>query len=334
MRVRLGGGTEEWFSTSLTANAWQTIEFIAIMAGSRIEIASSGGGNMEYFEVDDVVITKTEPDRSPSQNGTGLQIAGTITKTPVATGAELMGYSGFAAYDGLVQLYTSDLEPNTGDYSVALWFKASATTNEQTLLRRFGNPTVTGGFLLRMVSSSSGIQWYTRDTSSNVGEITTTNALDDDVWHQIVGTRTGATMSLYIDGELYDTELTSADSHDAGTTAKLHVGVENTANIGEFANPASVTTMSLVRYSLSAPSHQQVKKMYDDEKMLFQENAKASLYGTSDEVRALSYDKDTELLHVGTNAGRSLFQGVNRVDNTTNAISTAISTSNGLVAEE
>ncbi len=185
-----------------------------------------------------------------------------------------------------------------------------------------------------MVSSSSGIQWYTRDTSSNVGEITTTNALDDDVWHQIVGTRTGATMSLYIDGELYDTELTSADSHDAGTTAKLHVGVENTANIGEFANPASVTTMSLVRYSLSAPSHQQVKKMYDDEKMLFQENAKASLYGTSDEVRALSYDKETELLHVGTNAGRSLFQGVNRVDNTTNAISTAISTSNGLVAEE
>ena len=334
MRVRLGGGGEEWFSTSLTANAWQTIEFIATMAGSRIEIASSGGGNMEYFELDDVVITKTEPDRSSSQFGTGLQIAGTVTKTPVAPGAELMGYSDFTASDGLVQLYTSDLEPSTGDYSVALWFKTSATNNEQTLLRRFGNPTVTGGFLLRMVSSSSGIQWYTRDTSSNVGQITTTNALDDNVWHQIVGTRKGATMSLYIDGELYDTEATSADSHDAGTTAKLHVGVENTANIGVFANPASVSTLALARYSLTAPTPQQIKKMYDDEKMLFRENAKASLHGTSNSVTALSYDASTELLHVGTSAGRSEFQGVNRIDNTINAITSAISASNGLVAEE
>jgi len=304
------------------------------MAGSRIEIASSGGGNMEYFELDDVVITKTEPDRSSSQFGTGLQIAGTVTKTPVAPGAELMGYSDFTASDGLVQLYTSDLEPSTGDYSVALWFKTSATNNEQTLLRRFGNPTVTGGFLLRMVSSSSGIQWYTRDTSSNVGQITTTNALDDNVWHQIVGTRKGATMSLYIDGELYDTEATSADSHDAGTTAKLHVGVENTANIGVFANPASVSTLALARYSLTAPTPQQIKKMYDDEKMLFQENAKASLHGTSNSVTALSYDASTELLHVGTSAGRSEFQGVNRIDNTINAITSAISASNGLVAEE
>ena len=66
----------------------------------------------------------------------------------------------------------------------------------------------------------------------------------------------------------------------------------------------------------------------------FQENAKATLYGSSDAVTALAYDDDTELLHVGTSAGRSVFQGLNRVDNTTDAVGAAISASNGFIVEE
>ena len=74
--------------------------------------------------------------------------------------------------------------------------------------------------------------------------------------------------------------------------------------------------------------------MYEDEKVLFQENAKATLYGSSDAVTALAYDDDTDLLHAGTSAGRSVFQGLRRVDNTTDAVGAAISASNGLVAED
>jgi len=40
------------------------------------------------------------------------------------------------------------------------------------------------------------------------------------------------------------------------------------------------------------------------------------------------------LLHVGTSGGRSVFQGLRRVDNTTDAVGAAISASNGLVAED
>ena len=74
--------------------------------------------------------------------------------------------------------------------------------------------------------------------------------------------------------------------------------------------------------------------MYEDEKHLFQENAKATLYGSSDAVTALAYDDDTDLLHVGTSSGRSEFQGLRRINNTTEAVTTAISASNGLVAEQ
>jgi hypothetical protein len=92
--------------------------------------------------------------------------------------------------------------------------------------------------------------------------------------------------------------------------------------------------LALVRYSASVPTPDQVYRIYNDEKSLFQTGAKGCLYGTSDAVTALAYDDSTQLLHVGTSAGRSVFDGIRRVDNTTTAVSTAISASNGLVVEQ
>ena len=59
-----------------------------------------------------------------------------------------------------------------------------------------------------------------------------------------------------------------------------------------------------------------------------------SLYGSSDAVTALGYDEDTELLHVGTSAGRSDFRGLRRINNTTTAVTTAISASDDLIVEQ
>jgi hypothetical protein len=92
--------------------------------------------------------------------------------------------------------------------------------------------------------------------------------------------------------------------------------------------------LALFRASATAPSAEQVAKIYNDEKHLFQDGAQATLYGSSDAVTALAYDDTTDLLHVGTSAGRSVFQGLRRVDNTTDAVGAAISASNGLVAED
>jgi len=93
-------------------------------------------------------------------------------------------------------------------------------------------------------------------------------------------------------------------------------------------------SLALLRISATAPTAEQIAKIYEDEKPLFQENAKATLYGTSDAVTALAHDSDTNLLHVGTSSGRSVFQGLRRVDNTTDAVGTAISASNNLVVED
>ena len=93
-------------------------------------------------------------------------------------------------------------------------------------------------------------------------------------------------------------------------------------------------SLALLRISASAPEADQVKKIYDDEKCLFHENAKCTLHGTSDDIKAIDYDESNNVTHVGTSAGRSEFRGLNRINNTTTAVTTAISVSNGFVAEQ
>jgi hypothetical protein len=96
----------------------------------------------------------------------------------------------------------------------------------------------------------------------------------------------------------------------------------------------------MFRMPTSAATAGQVAKMYRDEKPLFQENAKCTIYGSSTNIKALAYDKDTKLLHVGSSndggdgGARSVFKGLQRVLNTTEAAGVAISASNDLVVEE
>ena len=85
---------------------------------------------------------------------------------------------------------------------------------------------------------------------------------------------------------------------------------------------------------MGEPSQEFITKMYQDELGLFQEHAKCTLYGTSNSVTALAYDDTKNILHAGTSSGRSEFQGLVRINNTTTAVTTAISASDGLVAEQ
>ena len=85
---------------------------------------------------------------------------------------------------------------------------------------------------------------------------------------------------------------------------------------------------------MGTPSEHEIRRMYNDEKQLFVENAKATLYGTSDDIKGIDYDEGTNLLHVGTSSGRSDFSGLRRINNTTTPVTTAIAASNGLIVEE
>jgi hypothetical protein len=262
-------------------------------------------------------ISEAEEDRSV--NNKGLQVLGTVTKTAVATGADLVGYSGFSSSNYLQQPYNSDLGFGTGDFSLIGWVKKTGTAGGYIFDRANGDGTqrVTAYF-----NNGASISGYTNNGAIN--DVVVPNGS----WFQLVQLRVNGTMKIYINGVLKGSVATTTNL-SGNTNVPLRIGTRFNSTDG-----LTDGSLALFRISATAPTAEQIAKMYNDEKHLFQENAKATLYGTSDAVTALAYDDDTELLHVGTSAGRSVFQGLNRVDNTTDAVGAAISASNGLVAED
>ena len=150
--------------------------------------------------------------------------------------------------------------------------------------------------------------------------------------HVCVNYTGGNTVTIYIDGVLNNSGTLNYVIDN--TTYALHVGVRNAAANSGISFAAANCKLALLRISKSAPSAEQVKKIYDDEKCLYHENAKCTLHGTSKAVVALAHDDTNDVIHAGTSSGRSEFQGLNRINNTTTAVTTAISASNELVAEQ
>jgi hypothetical protein len=272
--------------------------------------------------VDNVSFKLLEEDRSVNNNG--LTVYGTITKSAVATGADLVGYSGFTASNYL-RYDASNMNFGTGDFSVSLWCIPSTDASNEFILE------------LDDASSSSNNRFYFLTTNTSTKRLylpwdsdIAGSELSPGQWNHIVVGRKSGYGFVYVNSRWiadgYKAYTMDLEGNGFGTISNYSAGPSN-----DYAWSGS---LALLRISGSAPSAEQIKKMYEDEKVLFQENAKATLYGSSDAVTALAYDDTTNLLHVGTSAGRSEFQGLRRINNTTDAVTTAISASNGLVAEQ
>jgi hypothetical protein len=213
----------------------------------------------------------------------------------------------------------------TTDMSISYWIKGGGAS--QSLMDRGSGTRYSayswhiyhdGGSDYRLTLHSDGATEQQFEIADVVGTST---------WQHVVWTLSGGIVKGYWNGD----EKSSASFSGTLTTQS-----SNPIRIGTspVATASHSGELALIRISGTAPSAEQIAKMYNDEKHLFQTNAKATLYGTSDAVTALAYDDDTELLHVGTSAGRSDFQGLRRINNTTRAIGTAISAVDGFIVEE
>jgi trimeric autotransporter adhesin len=311
----IGGG-----GTAQTNDEYKSYTFTAASTSSTLRLVHRGGANGNYKDFDDVSIRIAEEDRSVNNNG--LQVFGTITKNPVATGADLVAYSGFSASNYLEQPYNSDLDFGTGDFSISFWFKPVSGNAYQALFHRDSLIASPANSLL----IDTGVGFAPRYIIGS-GYIITGSALPTNTWSFIVMKKDAGVGMVYVNGILEGSIINP--SNITNTSAVTRVG-GRTNDV----YPLTTSSLALFRMSATAPTAEQIAKIYNDEKVLFQENSQATLYSSSDAVTALAYDDDTELLHVGTSAGRSVFQGLRRVDNTTDAVGAAISASNGLIAED
>ena len=273
---------------------------------------------------------QTDPDRSVNNNG--LQVFGTINKSAVATGAELVNYHGFTSSNYLRHTNTINYG-NAATITMGGWSKipGSAVDANYNYLCSCRSGTTQIGLAIHIDNggANSGKPYFYDVTNGSLQS--TGPRVDDNQWHHIIGVLDGTSKKIYIDGELIE----------SATVTGVNLSAVDITNVGHYVPSNSDTPnyshggyLALIKFSASAPSAEQIKKIYEDEKFLFQENAACTLYGSSDAVTALAYDEVTEQLHVGTSSGRSDFQGLRRINNTTTAVTTAISVHDEFIAEQ
>lgn len=298
-------------------------------------IAQGAETRFVVYNANDVTTTHTinivygVPNRTISgvSDNTHLEPYGIVTKTPVATGADLVAYSGFSGTNYLMQPNNSGLDIGTEDFSVIYWVNVSDLSGTQ-IYWSIANPVVNNNRTAVYTLSNGDTRFFLRQNNTEDIYGTGAGGVSTNKWTHIAAVRSGNMLLLYINGELKASGATTKSI--AQTDKELKIGVDwDVASAG-----APGSSMALFRYSATAPTAKQIEKIYNDEKVLFQENSKATLYGTSDAVTALAYDEDTDILHAGTSQGRSDFQGLRRINNTTDAVGAAISASNGMIVEE
>ena len=302
--------------TNMTATG--TYKFVNDVSGNDLIYIRS-----ESFvgSIDNVKIYYAESDRS--YNNKGIIPYGTVPKTAVATGADLVAYGPFSTSNYLIQPNNTDYSFGTGDFYVTTWVYPLGTSSNYDFMLELNDSTTNNRFyLLRNPSGRVYVPWNTDVTGSEIPL---------NKWSCVVAQRRDGEGEVYVNGRFMISN-TWASNNNLTQTGGTYFGVYSNSG-GSPLYPGNLK-LALMRIGAGALTSEQIEKMYDEEMHLFHENSKATLHGSSDSIKALAFDDTTNLLHVGTSAGRSEFQGLRRINNTTEAVTTAISVSNELVAEQ
>jgi hypothetical protein len=186
------------------------------------------------------------------------------------------------------------------------------------------------------VSSTYGV-YLDYGTGASFAVTQTSGVLDysefENQWtHLVCIARRNRPPSIYINGQnvtaqVYGNGL-SAIYNRYDHYSLIGIGYSN-------ANPLAATDkLALLRVSFDEPSEKEIMTMYQEELPLFRQNAKAVFGGSHDVGNAVAYDEVRKELHVGTDSGRSVFRGLQRIDYVDEPVTSSISVSNGFVAEE
>ena len=344
--IRVGNGVLNgslgYFYGTTQSDVQSTMTFKATSTTTNISVqlqTTSGNG---YIWVDNMYVKaigdinrSLKPDAAGSN---GLSVHGVIEKHAVAEGAELVGYRPNSASVGdnyLRRPLKSAQFDLTGDWSITFWAK----NNGNPALNYSGWEIAPDNISSNNAYSIIPLSMYFQDDGV-VGLRGMNNAVNIDAsgfpfsqtnsWRCVSVVQRSGRVHLYIDGEL--TASRAVTFTNPTTDYSLYIFGWSYGSTRYFGRRQ--IDFSLFRLSESALTEEQVKRIYDDEKSLFQKNAKCTLSGATSAVTALGFDDSTDTLHVGTSSGRSDFRGLNRINNTTTAVTTAISASNGLVAEQ
>lgn len=277
-------------------------------------ITATSTGNLLIFKnatfagsIDNVIVTEVIPDRSVKASS--LTVNGSLTRSPVAAGAELQGISGFSTSNYLSQAYSADLDFGTGDFYAKFWIKENPNSVEETVFERaYWNGSSVSGAAIRVNVSSGGLLncSITDDAFATSDSASSIDVIDDSTWKFGVIQKVGSKLQVFINSvQKSDITIVNATASLSNASATLRVGLRNQGNVA-----LTNGTLALLRIGSGSLSAAQIAKMYREELALFQPGAKCTIQGASSAVTALSYNERYNKLLVGTSAGVTCFDNL------------------------
>lgn len=204
------------------------------------------------------------------------------------------------------------------------WFKNNTDSDmPDGQLGVLGNDLQNSQFISWTGQSTGEVGVYIKNASSGATAYTTNPCTDNNTWNHIAWVHESSNQfKIYVNGDFIET-----------------LTIDNTKFPTDIANREIIlckndsTWSSLIKLTVNAVNKKDILKIYEAEKVLFQENAKCTLEGTSSRVYNVCVDEDTKEIHATSgSSGRSTFSGLRRIKSTT-AETYKISASNGLLVE-
>lgn len=284
-----------------------------------VRLNNGDTNNASQFKVHSIQMLES----NRSMNVQGLHYTGQINRSPVATGAELVGYGYFTESNTLYKEVFTGLPLNRGQtLYIEGWMKPYAGSSGGIL--EMGE-NVSGRRRLLYVNSEGDLMW-------NIGSAQTeaSGVLKTEVWQKF-GVLHDANENVWIfcDGEVV--HISAMSRSDQVNPSGLRIGgFLSGAAVSRFAG-----SLAMVRISNRHPSIEEVRMAYNLEKAMFQPNAKVLLHGgVYDDVKAVDCDRETGDVHIGKLDGRSDFSGLTRIGQSNAAVTTAIAAHDNTILED
>jgi len=261
-------------STTSTSNVTIAFGFVATSATSeiRLYVDSAVPGDISYF--DNISVRRADPDLSTNNNGLGVY--GTITKSAVAPGSELVAYSGFSESNYQKQSYNADMDFGTGDFCFMGWY--SKTADGWNNLVHRGSPSSTNDDAGASISIASANNGNLTLSVLGMGENNSRIALDTTgTFRFFTFMRRSGTFYAYQDGILENSVTVTKTLADTGDET-LFVGRRaSTSNSNSWIG-GSATLIRVLDY---APTAAQIKAIYESEKGSFNKYSTHTQVGES-----------------------------------------------------
>ncbi len=244
-------------------------------------------------------VTGTFSDLSGNSNT--LTITGSLTRTAVATGAELGGVSGFSAGNFAQSAANMDTI-TTGDFAFYGWVNIPSGTDTQIIFDR--NVAGQGDTVDRIrLNIDTNRAVVASIEAATIG----TSATGLSGWHFYVFQRSATTATFYLNGLLVASASNSVDLADAGSVVRYGLSTDGLL--------PWTGSMALQRVTTTPLTAAEILSVYRREIQLFQRNTACTLSGSA--VTGLSHDPKLGRYLVATSAGVNVFRGLVRVETLT-----------------